>query len=830
MNSSFFGEIAHFVDAQTREMKLVRNVPTSDFEVYSLPKWRQMGRCAKWSATQSRLLAVALAVSVIVSPVAALTFAQEGADGARLEGVDVGTFDAEVRTVYTSQHGLPSDDVRTVAVTPEGVYAGTTQGLVRLANGTWSVVPDLPKEVYLASSSGTGLLVAAGDAVYRLAAGGVSLVAKLPTHISTDDLNDLAVSDTLWLATSQGLFTSNGREFESLRALDRLLGHDRSVRQVAVASDGRVAVAASSGLFARDRGGDWTIVYPRTATRSWAPQDVRGVTFDRDGRLWFASVQGVGCKDKEGWTLFTGHDGLPYNDFTTVAAAEEGVVWFGTRMGAIRYDGAHWAYRQGRRWLPADEVRAIAVTEKGDAWFATSSGVGVIERRPMTLARKAQLLSDAIDKYHRRTPYGYVLEAMLARPDDRSEWSNHDSDNDGLWTAMYGAAECFRYAVTREPAAKSRATKVFEALRFLSEVTQGGTHPTQPGFPARSILPTSGRNPNDHANAERDRARRERDPQWKIIEPRWPVSEDGKWYWKTDTSSDELDGHYFFYACYYDLVAETDDERAAVREVCLAITDHLLRNDFNLIDHDGKPTRWAHFGPQVLNHELWSGGRGLNSLSILSYLKVAEHMSGDARYHDAYEELIKDHGYAMNAVVAKYFEGPGTGNQSDDEMAFMCYYNLLKYAKNPAHRQKYIRSLFSYWRMEQPELCPLFNYIFAACMEGVESRWSRRLMPQDILVDALDTLKRFPLDRVQWALKNSHRIDVELLATGFRRVGRGHRVNGKVLPIDERNVSHWNHDPWQLDYGGDGRRLDDGAAFLLPYYMGLYHGFIVERK
>jgi hypothetical protein len=55
---------------------------------------------------------------------------------------------------------------------------------------------------------------------------------------------------------------------------------------------------------------------------------------------------------------------------------------------------------------------------------------------------------------------------------------------------------------------------------------------------------------------------------------------------------------------------------------------------------------------------------------------------------------------------------------------------------------------------------------------------------------------------------------------------RGYRVNGKVLPVDERHFNHWNTDPWDLDYGGNGHELADGAVFLLPYYMGLYHGFI----
>ena len=58
------------------------------------------------------------------------------------------------------------------------------------------------------------------------------------------------------------------------------------------------------------------------------------------------------------------------------------------------------------------------------------------------------------------------------------------------------------------------------------------------------------------------------------------------------------------------------------------------------------------------------------------------------------------------------------------------------------------------------------------------------------------------------------------------RGARGLRVNGKVLPVDERYFNHWNTDPFQFDYPGDGRGLGCGTVFLLPYYMSLYHGYI----
>ena len=101
------------------------------------------------------------------------------------------------------------------------------------------------------------------------------------------------------------------------------------------------------------------------------------------------------------------------------------------------------------------------------------------------------------------------------------------------------------------------------------------------------------------------------------MSPRWPKSADGKWYWKSDTSSDELDGHYFFYALYYDLVAETEQEKQDVRQVVRDITDHLIDHNFTLVDWDGAVARWGHFDPATLNGKRFAwGDRGLNSLSI----------------------------------------------------------------------------------------------------------------------------------------------------------------------------------------------------------------------
>ena len=137
----------------------------------------------------------------------------------------------------------------------------------------------------------------------------------------------------------------------------------------------------------------------------------------------------------------------------------EGEIWFGTRLGVIRFDGKQWHYRQGPRWLPHDDVSQIALDDHGTAWFATAGGVGSIERRPMTLAEKAEFYEQEIEHYIKRTEFGFVAEASLKKPADKSSANPHDSDNDGLWTAMYGAGECFAYAATKDPKARSGSAR-----------------------------------------------------------------------------------------------------------------------------------------------------------------------------------------------------------------------------------------------------------------------------------------------------------------------------------------------------------------------------------
>ncbi len=612
-------------------------------------------------------------------------------------------------------------------------------------------------------------------------------------------------------------------------------------QQLAVSPEGELWLGSATGLFRRTAAGWEPFRAADSQGRIWGADAVAGAAFDKVGRLWIATRAGAAALQGDRWITFEGHDGLPWNDFTGITPGAEGILWFGTRLGVIRYDSNGWHYRQGPTWLPSDEVTQIAVTVHGAAWFATPAGVGAIERKFITLSEKAALYETEIDRHIRRTAFGYVAEAPLTVAGDRSTASPVDSDNDGLWTAMYGAGECFAWGALGDPAAKKRARKAFEALRFLQTVTQGGTPSPPPGYVARTVLPIESPDPNRGRREADEQIRQWQDSMWKVYEPRWPKSADGRWYWKSDTSSDELDGHYFFYAQYFDLCAETPEEKAEVAAVVRSLTDHLVTHQFALVDVDGTPTRWAVFGPEALNRDpRWWVERGINSLSLLSYLAVAEKVTGDAKYGKVSRELIDLHGYAQNAMFPKVEAGIGSGNQSDDEMAVMAFYTLLRHSKDEGLKAMIRLSCQRFWLLEQPEMNPFFNFAYAAVNQGqtATNQWGRiDLSPgPGWLEDSAATLRGFPLDRILWPAKNSHRLDVVRLprqnsinvVTPDTRP-RGWRVNQKVLPVENRSFTHWNTDPWTLDYGGDGRELGAGTVFLLPYYMGLYHGYILRR-
>ncbi|MCS7209278.1 MAG: hypothetical protein NZ874_06870 [Fimbriimonadales bacterium] len=727
---------------------------------------------------------------------------------------------------YTTRHGLPDAPVLSLAISGERVYAGTEKGVAVAALSQphqWRVVASQPARALIPDGAG-GIYGIDGAVLFQLTAEGE--IRTLYTANSELLGMQAAREGGIWLLTaSQLLRFEQGTVRETYAAPTR-----RQFRWFHQDARGRVFAFAEGKLERR--------MYvlkppspaaaPRFGRRDPAPPapkseethaewqlvpivDNRGRFYDDAwlcaisdsmGHLWIGARSGLILGDGAGWFLSREvYDGVPtapaapttelippYGFIRCLAFAPNGDLWAGTPEGACRLREGRWSYFWGKRWLPGNAVYAIAVDRQSRAWIATDKGVACIESVRMTLREKAAHYENLIALRHNRN--GFVTGGEWSNPDDPASWRIEASDNDGLWTALYCAAQVFQYAATKDPAARERAHKSMHALLELERLTG------IPGFPARSIIR------KDETGYIQSRGEWHESP----VDPNY--------IWKGDTSSDELDGHYFIWAVYYDLCAD-DAEKQRIRGVVQRVTDHLIQHNWQLIDKDGKPTRWAVFNPEALNDDpVWEEERGLNALSILSHLKVAHHITGDSKYQEAYETLIRQHHYLINAVTQKMLP-PYSVNHSDDQLAFLCYYPLLLYERDPDYRRLWLMSLERSWQIERPERSPLFNFIYGAVTGK----------PCDVEA-SVQTLQEWPLDLRNWQCRNSHRLDV-VLDTNKSRFGDWQSV--QIVPYSEREVMRWNGNPYRLD-GGDplGRGEDDGAAFLLPYWMGRYHRLIEE--
>lgn len=502
-----------------------------------------------------------------------------------------------------------------------------------------------------------------------------------------------------------------------------------------------------------------------------------------DGRKWSArdTVQVPGDESP----ALNPPGTVPWLPVTCWTQAATGELWVGTPKGLCRYDGKRWRAFHSLRWLPNDKVNDVVVAPDGSAWVATEGGVARIAQRSMTLAQKAAFYEEEIRKFHNWR--GLIREISLPKPGQLEGYRQPSSDNDGLWTSLYVAAESFRYAATRDPEAKANATESMKAMLFLEEIT------SLPGFVARSYLP--------------------RGEGFKHGDGVWYPSKDGKWDFKGDTSSDEIDGHFYAYGIYHELVDDPDVRRQVV-ETARRVMDRIIRDGYYLVGPTGKRTTWGVWAPRDLNdNPRWMPERGLNSLELLSYLKTTEHITGDEKYRLAARELIDKHHYALNTIYQKIVT-PVEVNHSDDELAFVAYHNLLWFEKDPKIRKIYVQSIERSWKIEQPEQSPFYNFIYGSAVTGGFD-----------LPESIEWLKDAPLDTIRWTVDNTGRRDVPI-SRFLTRFGKPQ--TSVLLPVSERPVMRWNGNPYDLRDGGGGHSKLDGTFWLLPYWMGRYCGFIVE--
>lgn len=614
---------------------------------------------------------------------------------------------------------------------------------------------------------------------------------------------------SLLIAHEKGIVAVNIASGESKPFPIVSVGLDNStvpVQSIAVAADGSLAFGTQWNLW-RSFGPNNLLHYSRVP----GVLDLFGPTaLVASGQdLWIGTEQCASVQRSDfSLDRVCGAEGLPSGNATCAVSTSDGDVWFGTQRGVSRRrpDGS-FRYYFGSRWLPTSDIQshqtvvAMAANSTRVA-VVTTGGVAILSIIQDKLADRMNLYEEQMSLHTQTSPERALPNnASLAGTSRFTSFGNTSSntpfsnDNNGLWTSMYLLGEVFRWDLLKEPAAKKRAWSYLRGMETL--VRASGIK----GLPARSVAfyekdPNKGGNDDNGIHWQKS--------------PVYP----GYW-WKTDTSSDEITGHIAVYRVAYDLLCETAEEKKLVRDMALDIVLYIVQNDFMLIDWTGKPTTWGHWDPQTLNFNFsrWYDDRGLGALQILSWIVNVRTMA-DANekviLDAAFRNLTDNYLYTLNMVNAAITE-PNDRNYSDDELAMLNYFTILYAGANSSSIAAELHpfadaSLKRYWRVTRNYRNPFYAFV-------------ARMLDPALVPDVFeDSLQEWPVEAINWPVDNSLRLDLHF-------VDALDEVNGMdsvtLIPYNENRLLRYNGDPFNIANGAannNGMQGSDPGAPILAYW------------
>jgi len=165
--------------------------------------------------------------------------------------------------------------------------------------------------------------------------------AEFSTHDSP--VRSMAMDgDNLWMGTMKGIIRFNipKREVEVYTPANTDGGFiARAVYILSVDPMGNKWVGTYGGGLSRFDGRTWK----RFSTDDGLGDNwVYDIKYDRDGKMWVATWNGVSVLEGEKFRTYRVADGLPDKWVYSIAYDRDGVFWFGTEAGISRFDGISW--------------------------------------------------------------------------------------------------------------------------------------------------------------------------------------------------------------------------------------------------------------------------------------------------------------------------------------------------------------------------------------------------------------------------------------------------------------------------------------------------------
>jgi photosystem II stability/assembly factor-like uncharacterized protein len=364
---------------------------------------------------------------------------------------------------------------------------------------------------------------------------------------------------------------------------------------------------------------------------------------------------------------------------------------------------------------------------------------------------------DILEKHWIEGIYPSMVEVRGDGTVDYSTQGLCDVAHSCCWTANYLSGQAYRYLVTGEESVRKHCWEILRAFRRLQQLTG------VPGLICRGYL-------LGHGPVLAEREGSASSECW-----RQGKGELAGYRWRGDQSHHNYDAVMHGYGAYYTLAAD-EEQKAFIREDVRAIGNYVCDNDLLIRDVDGRTTC----------HLLGlSDGRTPNLRTIMAIhgVKVAEHICGDRKFADKYEELVTRFGYRDRTTFAV---PPPRTDFDDAEHVFGDLDNLFRMETDAGLLRFYGAVLDALWEAHKHDRCAFYCYLFGA--QAGAGDLDRE--------GALWDLRHWPTTRRYAPRMNSIRQDIEFIAAQGRRVARD------ALPMNERpmdNEYQWKGSPYALD-------------------------------
>jgi len=463
---------------------------------------------------------------------------------------------------------------------------------------------------------------------------------------------------------------------------------------------------------------------------------------------------------------------------------------------------------------------------------------------PLTMRKKAEIFQ--YDLFSRFCLEGQVL-CKLKNPTPEFPFVAYNMPDDAYMTGMMAAVFSFKYAVTGDPEDKKTVSLLLQGLDKLCHVSG------RKGLLARAWWPLDNPDFMEGGHA-------------------WHVNEELGLRWNGDVSTDQMDGVFFGFYYAYKLAAD-EAEKALIARCVAELMDALIDNGLRIIDIGGDMTAWGNYTVEHLVAQ-----EHLHGLLLLQHLKIAEYVTGDAKYGELYRKIAVEDQLAGYTAAAWLPVPPPFSNHSDNVMHIMELLPLLELERDPALHALYLQGLrvlsrgysgeditlpngmtpyeFMEHRFRTADLgvpeamvgfivqavqgfwegdplrhgirvtgTPIYNFAFMKYFNETED---------DIPVTAAETLRLFPL-RMKWSRATIAQYEAKF-DFAYDPAPRSPEPEEEMpIPIDRRKKdwSAWVQNPYThpLDDEEEDEIWEyNGHDYLFGYWLGRLYGYISEEE